>query len=380
MRRVKLRWLAIAFLIVTLVGFLYFRGPTPDIKIKPETLFSVPWVNFTNTMITSWIVVIVMVVLVFFMTRRWELVPRGAQNFLEALIEGFYNLVTNVAGEKNGRRFFPVVATIFFFILFANWFSLIPIFNVIGLAKEEVPVAEEAGAEEEETGEFFVMDRFDLGPIPVAWTKLSSPSKLQGDTIEKDSPTVVAEVEEAQEDGKFVGEIRPFFRGVNTDLNTTLALAIVSAIAVEFWGLSTLGAGRYLRKFFNFGGAFRGLRRLSFGQMFQGAIDAFVGILELISEVVRLVSFTFRLFGNMFAGEVVILMFTFLTPLVLTLVMYGLEIFVGVIQAFIFAMLTLVFAVMAVTHAEAHGAHRGEKPVEEGTGRPVEQLQESEAR
>jgi len=378
MRRVKLRWLVIAFLLgITIAGFFYLRGPTPDIKIKPETLFSIPWVNFTNTMITSWIVVIVMVVLVFFMTRRWELVPRGAQNFVEALVEGFYNLVTNVAGEKNGRRFFPVVATIFFFIMFANWFSLIPIFNVIGLVKEEVPVSEGVGAEEEEeelAGKFFVMDRFDLGPIPVAWTTLSSPSKLQGDTIEKDSPNVVAEVEAAQADGKFVGEILPFLRGVNTDLNMTLAMAIVSAVAVEFWGLSALGTGRYLRKFFNFGGAFRGLRRLSFGQIFQGGIDAFVGILELISEVVRLVSFTFRLFGNMFAGEVVILMFTFLTPLVLTLLMYGLELFVGVIQAFIFAMLTLVFAVTAVTHGEAQGAHEGEKPVGEGVGRPVEQL------
>jgi F-type H+-transporting ATPase subunit a len=83
-------------------------------------------------------------------------------------------------------------------------------------------------------------------------------------------------------------------------------------------------------------------------------IDAFVGVLEFISEAVRLVSFTFRLFGNMFAGEVVILMFTFLTPLVLTIAFYGLEMFVGIIQAFIFAMLTLVFGVIAVSHVEAH--------------------------
>ncbi len=93
-----------------------------------------------------------------------------------------------------------------------------------------------------------------------------------------------------------------------------------------------------------------------------GMIDFFVGFLELISELVRLVSFTFRLFGNMFAGEVVILMFTFLTPLVMTMPFYGLELFVGVIQAFIFAMLTLVFAVMAVEHGghEAHAEDHGE--------------------
>ncbi len=135
-----------------------------------------------------------------------------------------------------------------------------------------------------------------------------------------------------------------------------------------------MGLGAYGRKFFNFGGMFRGLFRLNFGQFFQGGIDAFVGILELISEVVRLVSFTFRLFGNMFAGEVVILMFTFLTPVVLTIAFYGLELFVGIIQAFIFAILTLVFGIMAVTHGE-HAAHEGE----ESRADAAEQLQESEA-
>jgi len=103
-------------------------------------------------------------------------------------------------------------------------------------------------------------------------------------------------------------------------------------------------------------------------------IDAFVGILELISELVRLVSFTFRLFGNMFAGEVVILMFTFLTPLVIAVAMYGLELFVGIIQAFIFAMLTLVFGVMAVTHGE-HAAEEAASHAPAAT----EQLQESKA-
>jgi F-type H+-transporting ATPase subunit a len=170
-----------------------------------------------------------------------------------------------------------------------------------------------------------------------------------------------------------VGELVPLFRGPNTGLNTPLALAIVSAIAVESWGIASLGLRAYGRKFFNFGGAFRGLFRFNFGQFFKGAIDAFVGILELISEGVRLISFTFRLFGNMFAGEVVILMFTFLTPVILTVAFYGLELFVGIIQAFIFAMLTLVFGIMAVTHSE----HAAEK--DEQSRAAAEHLQESEA-
>lgn len=356
------RFIIIGALILFLVGFVFLRGPTPAIKIKPETIASVELgsltVNVTNTMITSWLVVALIVIVIFFATRRRELVPSGVQNFLEAVIEGFYNLVVNVAGEKNGRRFFPVVATIFFFVLIANWVSLLPVFNAVGLAKEE------------EHG--FVMEQTDLGPLPVSWVGFSGPGQLSGESIQDDDPDAEEKLEEARDKGNLVGEIIPVFRGINTDLNTPLALAIVSAIAVESWGISALGFRAYGRKFINVGGIFRGLFRLNFAQVFQGVIDAFVGFLELVSETVRLISFTFRLFGNMFAGEVVILMFVFLTPAVVAVAVYGLELFVGVIQAFIFAMLTLVFGVMAVTHGE-HAAHEGES--HKSAGQP----QESEA-
>ncbi|MCH6555821.1 MAG: F0F1 ATP synthase subunit A [Chloroflexi bacterium] len=337
MRLSRGRLIAGGLVILTLLGFVFLRGPTPAISIKAETIESFGPVDLTNTMLTSWIVVIIMIAFVYFGTRRRDLVPRGFQNMFEAALEAFYNMVVSVAGEKNGRRFFPVVATIFFFILVSNWLSLFPMFSAIGLVREE------------EHG--FVMERTDVGPLPLSWVALSSPSRLSGDSIDEDDPDAEERAEEAREDGKIVGELIPLFRGPNTDLNTPLALAIVSAIAVESWGIASLGLGAYGRKFFNFGGMFRGLFRLNFGQFFKGGIDAFVGILELISEMVRLISFTFRLFGNMFAGEVVILMFTFLTPVILTVAFYGLEVFIGIIQAFIFAMLTLVFAVMAVSSA-----------------------------
>ena len=291
-------------------------------------------------MLTSWLVVAFMIVAVFFATRRWEMVPRGVQNVAEAAVEAFYNLVTGVAGEKNGRRFFPVVATIFFFVLASNWLSLLPVFNVVG------------GVVKEEHG--FVFEQ----TAGVLHTPLSGPGGLSADSIDEDDANHKELYEQAKSDGKEVGELFPFLRGPNTDLNTPLALAIVSAIAVETWAISSLGIG-YGKKFFNFGPLFRGITRFKFGLVFQGGIDAFVGILEFISELVRLVSFTFRLFGNMFAGEVVILMFTFLTPVVITVAFYGLEIFVGIIQAFIFAMLTLVFAMMAVSHGE-HEEHADE--------------------
>ena len=353
------RLIVIALVVFTLLGFVFLRGPTPHITIKPETITTAGGIDLTNTMITSWFVVAFMIIAVFLASRRWELVPRGAQNVLEAVLEAFYNLVVNVAGEKLGRRFFPVVATIFFFVLVSNWFSLLPIFNVIGFT------------EEEEHG--FVMEQTDIGPFDVNWVPLSGPGGLSGDSIDEDDPDAHAAFEDAKGAGKVVGELKPLFRGPNTDLNTPLALAIVSAIAVETWGISSLGLLGYGRKFFNFGGIFKGLTRLNVGMVFNGVIDAFVGILELISELVRLLSFTFRLFGNMFAGEVVILMFTFLTPIIVTIIFYGLELFVGVVQAFIFAMLTLVFGVMAVT---AHEGHE-ENDTEPHTG--TEQLAESEA-
>jgi F-type H+-transporting ATPase subunit a len=336
------------------VGFIFLRGPTPHITIAAETLFTVGPIDVTNTMVTSWLVILTLIIIVFLTTRRWEMVPRGAQNVIEAAVEAFYNLVINVAGEKNGRRFFPVVATIFFFVLASNWLSLLPIFNVIG------------GVQKEEHG--FVMEK----TAGVAYVPLSSLSGLSGETIGEDDPKAAEEYEKAKAEGKEVGELLPFLRGPNTDLNTTLALAIASAIAVETWGITSLGIVSYGSKFFRPGTFFRGIARFNPAMVFQGIIDGFVGFLEFISECVRLLSFTARLFGNMFAGEVVILMFTFMTPLLITtFIFYPLELFVGVIQAFIFAMLTLVFGVMAVTH----GDHGAESHAPEHADEPVHQMQ-----
>jgi len=218
-----------------------------------------------------------------------------------------------------------------------------------------------------------VMEKTKVGSLSVGYVSLSSPSDLRltgGGSIDEDDPDAAAQYEKAKEDGKLVGELLPLLRGPNTDINTPLALAIVSAIAVESWGIASLGLG-YGKKFFNFGPFLRGLFRLKVGEMLQGMLDAFVGIIELVSELARLVSFTFRLFGNMFAGEVVILIFTFLTPLVVGVVFYGLELFIGVVQAFIFALLTLVFGALAVAE---HAAHE----VDEGNAATAH-LQESEA-
>ncbi|MCK4525128.1 MAG: F0F1 ATP synthase subunit A, partial [Candidatus Andersenbacteria bacterium] len=119
----------------------------------------------------------------------------------------------------------------------------------------------------------------------------------------------------------------------NSDLNTTLALAIVSVLATQIFGIIALGVFKYGKKFINF----------------SSPITFFVGILELVSEVAKMVSFSFRLFGNVFAGEVLLVVIMTLAPFIAPLPFFGLELFVGFVQALVFAMLTLVFLKMAVT-------------------------------
>ena len=210
--------------------------------------------------------------------------------------------------------------------------GLLPINNVIGKPEANHGVKQA------------VLDQSTFAGIDMAFIPLKPGSV---DTGAGDAP-IIAE----QSGDSFSGVIAPYLRSVMTDVNAPMAIAIWSFIFVEFWAFTTLGAG-YLTKFFNFS------RLIRLNPM--GVIDVFVGLLEFVSELSRIISFTFRLFGNIFAGEVLLLMGTFLIPFVLVDVFYGLELFVGLIQAFVFAMLTLVFAQTAVTfsHGDGHGEEHG---------------------
>ena len=155
---------------------------------------------------------------------------------------------------------------------------------------------------------------------------------------------------------KIHGHEYELLRGANTDVNTPLAIALISFVFVEYYGLKALGI-RYIRKFVNAGQFFRSIGRVFKGKVsvmgiFSGAIDIFVGGLETLSELIRIISFTFRLFGNMTAGEILLLIAAFLVPWVLALPFYGLEMLVGFVQALIFSGLTLVFVTMAVAPHE----------------------------
>jgi len=357
LRRFRTLGISLALVVIVLAGFLFLRAPKPIIELKAETIFSIGPFNVTNTYITSWIVVIFISVFAYAATRRMSLVPRGIQNLFEFVIEAIYNLVISTAGEKHGRRFFPVVATILLYAVISNWSGLLPFFATVG--KIEEIDAHQATLHEEGVVISKVAGLNVIMPNAKDLTRPETVTLPDGrvEPVESASPVEVKElaIEEAtrdlnlKEDQK-VGVLVPFLRSVNTDLNGPLALAVWSAIFVEFWGISTHGFFRYGSKFFNVG-------RLLRGKILDGFIDFMVGILELIAEVARLISFTFRLFGNIFAGEMLFLVVIFLAPLILLDFVYMLELFVGLIQAFIFAMLTLVFGIIAVSapHGESEG-------------------------
>jgi len=126
----------------------------------------------------------------------------------------------------------------------------------------------------------------------------------------------------------------PIFRGNNADLNATISLAIIAFILIQANGIRYLGGKGYLKKFFNI----------------SNPINFFVGILETISEFSKIISFSFRLFGNIFAGEVLITIIAFLIPVLVTFPFLILEVFVGLIQALVFSMLSAVFLNVAISH------------------------------
>ncbi len=355
--------IVIAVLVLVVVGFVFVGGPAPAIIVAPETVFHWGSLNVTNTMFTSWFVVAFLVIVGFFVGRNLSVVPSGFSGAVEAAVEVFYNLVVGVAGAENGRRFFPLVATIFFFILTSNYFGLLPINNIVGVPEPNFGDNQVIMQQRTVAGIELALiplnpDQVDTGVGEQAFVEVDGhrmfiePADGHGESSSGSSSSSdqVAVGEHATVTG-FSGLLAPYFRSVMTDVNAPLAIAIFSFIFVEFWGLQTLGVG-YLKKFFSFG-------KLLKGDILGGLIDVFVGILEFVSELSRMISFTFRLFGNIFAGEVLLLMMTFLVPFVLVDVFYGLELFVGLIQAFVFAMLTLVFAVTAVTSHSADD-HEGE--------------------
>ncbi|MEJ0053173.1 MAG: F0F1 ATP synthase subunit A [bacterium] len=253
------------------------------IHLAPLALFHIGSFAVTNTLFTTLLVSLLLIVFAYFAGRSLKLKPGKFQAVLELIIVFPYTFVRDtLEDEKAAEKLFPIVMTIFLLVLTVNWFGLLPIGEGIGFGGEH----------------------------------------------------------------GFV----PLFHASSTDLNFTLALALVAFFTIEIFGIAALGAFKYGKKFITF----------------ASPIAFVVGLIELVSEVARLISFSFRLFGNVFAGKVLILVLASFVPLLLPVPFLAFELFVGFIQAAIFALLTLFFTKIAISghaeheHADGHdGAEHG---------------------
>jgi F-type H+-transporting ATPase subunit a len=314
----------------------------PDISIPAEVVFDLFGFEITNTLLASWVTMLILIVGSWLITRKMTVIPGRWQGALEMVMEGFYGLVEGAAGPKWARRFFPIVMTILLFVVVSNWLGLTPLYGGWGVLHD----AHHLGKEGE----------------PVEWLNGSETIGLwvpAEESHEEAAPTTehdTAEGEAHGAEGEAHGYVlAPMLRAATTDINVTLALAIVSVFMTQVYGVWGLGLG-YFGKFIAIGGILKAFTKPGLGcggriaQFFMGIIDLFIGIVETISEIGKVVSFSFRLFGNIFAGEVLLGVMAFLIPYLVSLPFYGLEIFVGLVQALVFMMLSVAFFVVAISH------------------------------
>ncbi len=331
-------------------------------------------IEVTNTL-TSMIVVDILVILVAVVVGRRiraqapdRFVPRGLSNVIEFLGQFLYDQAHGLLG-KYTRAVFPLAASLFVFLLVANMIKLVPGVESIGivacaekdqtgyplagtitgsdgqilpqfgmsLVNNALELKGRAGtkATEEDYQACIAKYSWAVPPLPKPPEKETTPAAATHPT----TPDLLA--------------IVPFFRGLATDLNVPISLALIVFFMSELWGLRALGLP-YLYKFVNL----PALGHLNKKPM--GAIDFVVGLVEIISELSRLVSLSFRLFGSIFAGSILLIVLSFLTAFLVPLPIYFLEIVIGMMQAYVFAILTIIYAQQAVTshhegeHAEAH--------------------------
>ena len=244
------------------------------VSLQPEIIAHVAGVPISNSLILSLLTASLLLGVGFFAVWRLQRVPGRIQNGAEIVVDGILGFMAQTLGNLDqAKKFFPLIATIFLFVLLNNWLGLLPGVGSLGLYEE-----------------------------------------YQGERV-----------------------FMPLFRSANSDLNTTLALTLVTMIAIQLYGIRQLGFLKHLSKFFTFT---------------KGPIYFFVGILELIAEFAKVLSFSFRLFGNIFAGEALLVIVMTLAPLAVPFPFLLLELFVGLVQALVFAMLAMIFAKMATETVE----------------------------
>lgn len=267
--------------------------------LAAEPIFYISSFPVTNTIINSTLTMLGFVLFAFFVNRAVKKyqgsAPKGLLNFFERILELLYQYFDTVTqSRKKTIMFLPLVGTLFLFILVSNWIGLLPGINSIG-----------------------------------RWLV---------------------------HDGHVV--LVPLFRPANTDLNMTIAMAVVAVVVSHFVGIAMIGFLKYANKFIKLGDLWHGIKSGKPINILTAVIEFFVGLLEVVSEVAKLLSLSLRLFGNIFAGEVLLTVLAGILPVLLPLPFMALEIIVGVVQATVFSMLTLVYLTVAstpvVSHDKAH--------------------------
>lgn len=265
------------------------------VSLKAEEVFYIGKLAITNSMLVTWIVAAGIILFARLALRNAKAVPDGKQNFWEWLVESLYNFLESIIGDELVRKTFWFFATLFIFILFVNWFGLIPGVGTIGWGHHD-PV----------TGVFLVD--------------------------------------------------RPLLRGGNADLNMTMAMAIVFFVLWIFWAVQAQGVGGVILHLFGPKGESKGFMKI----MMIG-IFFLVGLLEIVSILFRPVSLSFRLYGNIYAGETMLEAMSNLVPSLSWLIpipFYFMELLVGIVQALVFMLLTAVFTLLIAQHEPGHeGAH-----------------------
>lgn len=297
------------------------------ISLAAETLWHVWGFAISNAYLTTFVVMGLLIGLSYLATRKMSLIPSTGQVIAESIVGGLYDFFSAIAG-RHIAQFFPIVASLFLFILVANWVGLLPGVGTVGYFR-----APETEATAELAVEPVVTEETHA---PVVEDTHAQPGTTADEAV---IPEATVTAEKTQAEGHGEKEFVPLLRGATADLNMTLALAIVSVLAMQYFGFRNLGS-HYLSRFINF----------------KDPIMFSVGLLELVSDVSKVISFAFRLFGNIFAGEVLLAVMAFLMPFIVPLPFLMMELFVGLIQALVFSMLSTAFFAVAVSHGEGEHA------------------------
>ena len=309
--------IVLALIILGFIGAQFFSPVRPFVQLPAEhwsehPLFTLPVIGdfyLTNTLVALFIVDFLVILLAFSFKRavaKGSLVLKGIPGALEALLEALYKMTESTAG-KWAWTIFPWFASISILVLVANWMELIPGIDSIGVIEE----AAHGGG--------------------------------YGVKVLADGLATIVNPEVAEHGYHLV----PFVRVVSTDLNFTVALALIAVVAVQVIGIRAQGMA-YFTKFWNV--------KTFFSKPIFGVIDWGVGLLEFVSEISKVLSFAFRLFGNIFAGSVLLFVMGSLLGAIAIMpsMFYMLEFFEGAIQAVVFGLLTMTFMAQAT---QGHGAH-----------------------